>query len=143
MRAIAFGCSIFALCAAGCGLANAQATSARAIYRCEVGGVLTFSDRPCDPSAQIHELDGKALNTFEPPPTVPGSTRAVSKPKAPRKSSGRAVDPDAEKRKCERLAQALKDLRARQRTGYRASEGQRLRDRESKLKSQLRMARCS
>jgi hypothetical protein len=137
------GCWILALLTLAWGQANAQATSARAIYRCEIEGVLTFSDRPCDPDAQVHELDGSALNVFDPPATSAASPRAASKAKASKRSTGNVANRDAQKQKqtCDRLAQALKDVRARQRTGYRGSEGERLRDRESKLKSELRLAR--
>jgi len=141
MRSIPFGCSILAVCIALCGTANAQATNARAIYRCESGGALTFSDRPCDARSEVHTLDSKALNTFAPPPGGPAS-RSAAKPKSRKKSSGRAADRDKHEEKCERLAQGLKDVRAKQRSGYKASEGERLRDRERKLKSQLREARC-
>lgn len=138
------GCWMLALLALVWGHATAQATNARAIYRCEIEGVLTFSDRPCDPQAQLHELDGSALNVFDPPAASAAPPRARSRPKAATRSSGNLANGEAQKRKqrCERLAQALKDVRARQRTGYRAGAGERLREREAKLKSELRLAQC-
>jgi hypothetical protein len=147
MRPIAFGGSILVLCTVLCGHASAQATNSRAIYRCEAGGVLTFSDRPCTTGAEQYELDAKALNTFEPPPVSPASRRAAtqsqSAKRTSKKASGPAVDPAKRREKCERLTQSLKDVRAKQRSGYKAREGERLKDREAKLKSQLRESRCS
>lgn len=143
MRAIAFGGSILVLWTVLCGHASAQATNSRAIYRCEAGGVLTFSDRPCKTGDEQYELDSKALNTFEAPPVSPTSQRAAKRPQRSKKPSGPAIDPAERREKCERLTQSLKDVRARQRSGYKAREGERLKDRETKLKSQLRESRCS
>lgn len=144
MHAIVFGGSILVLCTALCGSATAQGTNARAIYRCEAGGVLTFSDRPCKQGAEPYELDAKVLNTFEPPPVQPSARRLATKSqsrKSGKKSSGSA-DPGNRKEKCERLSQSLKSLRSKQRSGYKAREADRLKERETKLKSQLREARC-
>ncbi len=141
MRTLVFCGSILVLCTALREPAHAQATNARAIYRCEVAGVLTFSDRPCQTGAEPYELDAKALNTFEPPPRSASPRTAAGRTVKTRQS---AAGPDAAKRKeqCERWAQGLRELRARQRSGYTAREGARLEEREAKLKSQLREARC-
>jgi hypothetical protein len=118
------------------------ANGAPAIYRCEIGGVMTFSDRPCAPDAVRHEIGNERVSIYKPPASAKtaSSASAKRKPRKPREPAG----PDIEKQKqtCERLAQRLRDIRAKYRAGYSASEGERLKDREAKLKSQLRMARC-
>jgi len=141
MHALACACSVLLACTV-CLMSARAETSARAIYRCEAGGVLTFSDRPCDSNATVHELDAGTLNTFEPTPVQPSARRAVPARKSTKKAAGAAMAADKHKQTCERLAQGLKDIRAKQRSGYKASEGERLKARETKLKSQLRTARC-
>ena len=61
-------CVFAALMLAGPGLlSNGQATAdAVSIYKCEVGGVPTFSDRPCSPQAELHELDDTSLYELTP-----------------------------------------------------------------------------
>jgi hypothetical protein len=44
--------------------------------------------------------------------------------------------------RCARLAKSLAKVRARMRSGYRASEGEQLRKREAGLKEQWRRERC-
>ena len=114
----------------------------RAIYRCEVNGVPVFSDRPCAPAAVEVELDPTAMNSYEPPPAS-----AARPTKKSREVSRRAEDPVAtlQKRKetCERLGQRLRDIRSKMRAGYKASEGEKLKERQRRLSSQFRSARCS
>jgi hypothetical protein len=117
------------------------AADAVSIYKCEVGGVLTFSDRPCSPQAELHELDESGVNTYDPPPVV-----RTAKPKATvRKTESRRADAQHEKRAetCARLTRSMKDVRSKMRTGYSAREGERLRDRLANLKDQQRESRCS
>ena len=48
------------------------AESARAsatIYRCEVDGVATFSDRPCGDQSSAYEPDAALVSTYTAPPT--------------------------------------------------------------------------
>lgn len=139
MRALTLGW--IALLAATMAM-NAAADS-RAIYRCEVNGVPSFSDRPCAPSADRIELDPADMNTYEAPPVANRSTPAPSKRNVPKQAGDPAGDLRKKKAACERIAQGLKDVRAKMRSGYKASEGQRLEDRQDRLKSQLRSARCS
>ena len=122
--------------------APALANGSPAIYRCEIDGVMTFSDRPCAPDAVRHQIDDERVSIYEPPAPSKTASTASARPK-PRKVR-ETVGPDIEKQKqtCERLAQRLKDIHSKYRAGYSASEGERLKDREAKLKSQLRMARC-
>lgn len=117
--------------------------SAAAVYRCHINGVLTFTDRPCGPVAELHELDTSQINTFE-ASALPKTPRpAAGKPKRKQNRPAQAIDPAKRAQTCERLTQSLKEVRSKMRAGYKASEGERLKERQAKLKSQLRLARCS
>lgn len=116
---------------------SADAGSSAAIYRCEIDGVPTFSDRPCGGLAQLHELDLGKLNTHAPPAVRPSTEKP---PSAKRAASVANAAKQAEI--CARLARDLREVRAKYRSGYSAKEGERLNEREAKLKAQLRSARC-
>jgi hypothetical protein len=112
----------------------------RVIYRCEIDGLVTFSDRPCSPAATIYQPD--SMNTYEAPPSLPAS-REQPAPRIPKKDVPPAADLAKHKQTCERLAQDLKYIRSKLRAGYKASEGEKLKARQERVKSQLRMARCN
>jgi hypothetical protein len=121
-----------------------EASSTSAIYRCEAGGTITFSDRPCDASARPYAPDSSRISTYE-APSVPQADPGRKQTK-PRKSKGSArgpsVDPLAKRAACDKLKNALKDIRARMRSGYSAKEGERLRERQQALQARLRADRC-
>jgi hypothetical protein len=113
--------------------------SDRAIYRCEIDGQLTFSDRPCAAAAQTYELDVKNANMYQAPPLQ------QTRPTAPRKTPATkdaVADLQKHKETCERLALRLKEIRSKQRGGYTAEQGERLKAAQERLKSQFRLARC-
>ena len=141
MRAIGCLCGAFLLMTAELLCSRQAVADAVSIYKCEVGGVLTFSDRPCSPQAELHELDETTMNTFDPPPiaATPKPKTTVRKTDAPR--AGAQQDKRAET--CARVTRSMKDVRSKMRTGYSAKEGERLRDRLAKLKDQQRQTRCS
>jgi hypothetical protein len=113
--------------------------SDRAIYRCEIDGQLTFSDRPCSPAAKTYELDAKNANTYQAPPLQQPSPPALRKAPA---TQNAIADLKKHKETCERLALRLKEVRSKQRTGYTAEQGERLKADQERLKSQFRLARC-
>jgi hypothetical protein len=121
-----------------------EASSNSAIYRCEAGGVITFSDRPCDSSARQYAPDSSRISTYE-APSVPQSEPGRKQTK-PRKSKGSArgpaADPLAKRAACDKLKNALKDIRARMRAGYSAKEGERLRERQQAVQARLRTDKC-
>jgi hypothetical protein len=120
-----------------CGLADAAKTAA--IYKCEIDGVPTFSDRPCGGAANLAQLDLGKINIHEaqarPEPTV-------ERPPAPKRKPAARIDATKRAETCARLAQSLKEVHAKLRSGYSAKERGRLKDREAKLKSELRLAQC-
>jgi hypothetical protein len=113
------------------------------VYRCTVGGVTTYSDRPCGPEAAPYQPDTSRVSTYDPPPTsraVAPAQPARSSPTRPRGSSG--ADPVRHKAACERLRNALKEVAARMRSGYNVKQGERLRERKAKLEQQRRAEKC-
>jgi Domain of unknown function (DUF4124) len=136
-----FSFQIAVLCGLGCLVPDLEAEASTSIYRCTLNGVTTFSDRPCDAAAEIHPVDTASMNTFE-APRVPAEKRTPLKRKAPRKPVVTRPDPAKQKETCDRLTRSLKNVRSTMRSGFKASEGEQLRNREDKLKAELRFAKC-
>lgn len=116
-------------------------TKATSVYRCELDGIATFSDRPCAADAVPHQLDAATLNTYAAPPL-----RTSGRPTAKSRSSKRPNEPPTaglkQQQVCERLKQRLKGIRSQLRAGYKVAAGERLKGRETRLKAELRSARC-
>lgn len=115
------------------------------IYRCEILGVTTFSDRPCDSSATTYQPDSSRISTYDPPAISaadPGSRQAQPhKRRAQARHS--AVAAQAKRAAaCARVRQSLKELRTRMRTGYSAKQGERLKERKAELERRWRVDRC-
>jgi Domain of unknown function (DUF4124) len=124
---------------------SVAASSASAIYRCEAEGVITFSDRPCDTSARQYEPDASRISTYDAPDVQ--ASAAHRKQKKPRKPQGPARGSGVNSRAkraaaCDKIRNALKDIRARMRAGYSAREGERLREREQTLRARSRTDKC-
>ena len=112
--------------------ADAEAAE-RTIYRCSIGGVTTFSDRPCGGSMVVHSLDSAVgreaavggASAGNPRHTVPARELQATRGKAVKRSSN---GKDAHALECARLDALLGRLRARMRAGYSGTEGERLRE---------------
>ena len=125
-------------------LVLAQSAAAQsAIYRCVVDGGTVFSDRPCDAGAEPHEIDDSRVTVYTPPANDKRATSAAVKaPKPQRPKAGRGPDPAKHKAACAKLDQALRDVRAKMRSGYRAKEGERLKARQRQLDDRRRLEKC-
>lgn len=121
----------------------------RTIYRCVLAGVTTFSDRPCGESIEVHSLESSAT----PAAAVPKSGASASMSELPQAAAkpvrappaGRANSAnhkDSRARECVRLDTELRRLRARMRAGYRAAEGERLRERQRAANARRRELPC-
>jgi hypothetical protein len=124
---------------------SVAAWCASAIYRCEKEGVVTFSDRPCDAAARQYAPDASRISTYDAPVVQASETRRKQKkPRKPQGSArGSAVNSQAQRAAaCDRIRNALKDIRARMRAGYSAKEGERLREREQTLQARWRTDKC-
>lgn len=120
-------------------LSGAQTT----IYRCAGEDAVVYSDQPCEPGADLHEMDDSRVTVYTPAPIAQrASTAAPKQPKASRARSERAADPAQHRAKCDRLDQGLRDVRTKMRSGYGAKEGERLKARQRQLGEQRRVQKC-
>ena len=113
------------------------------VYRCTVGGVTTFSDRPCTPEAVSYQPDTSRVSTYDPPP----ASRTPAPTQLPRKSPTRrrgASDADQARHAaaCDRIRNSLREVAQRMRAGYDVKQGERLRERKAKLEQQRREQKC-
>ena len=113
------------------------------VYRCTVGGVTTYSDRPCGPEAVEYQPDTSRVSTYDPPPPSPSAKAAEPARSSParRRASG-DQDQVRHAAACERIHSGLKDIAARMRSGYSARQGEQLRERKAKLEQQRRAQKC-
>jgi hypothetical protein len=117
--------------------------AAALIYRCTVGGVTTFSDRPCAAESAPYEPDTSRISTYDPPPANRTATSAApARPTLPRRRASGAEDQARRAAACERIRNGLRDVAARMRAGYDAKQGERLRERKTKLDQQRRAQKC-
>lgn len=115
-----------------------------AIYRCVVDGGTVYSDRPCAAGADPHEIDASRVTVYTPPAADKQTPSASVKPsKSQRSKAGRLPDPAKHKATCAKLDQALRDVRTKMRSGYRAKEGERLKARQRQLDDRRRSEKCS
>jgi hypothetical protein len=127
-------------------LASASASAGegetRSIFRCTVGDTTVFSDRPCDANTEPYRSES-SVNTYTPLPIEPRSPPPTSKrPRVDPQVARRAADQAKLAETCRRIERSLEDVRSRMRAGYTAKEGERLRERQAKLREQHRAARC-
>lgn len=117
----------------------------RPIYRCEVAGVVTFADLPCDSTAREYEADASRVSTYAAQP-VSKVTAAGAKQRKSAKRGGAAtsaVDSQAKQAaECARISGSLRDIRSKMRSGYSAKQGERLKERQTKLEERRRAKRC-
>jgi hypothetical protein len=112
------------------------------VYRCTVGGVTTYSDRPCAPQAVPYQPDTSRVSTYEPPP--PSRETAPAEPPRKLPTRKRAAGSDQVRRAaaCDRIRTSLKEIAQRMRAGYDVRQGERLRERKAKLEQQRRAQKC-
>jgi hypothetical protein len=130
--------------------ADAEAAE-RTIYRCTVGGVTTFSDRPCDDTIAVHSLDsavsrepaGSSKRTAAPPNRA--SPKFARAPRATRSNAFKRSSNDElpQARECARLDAQLQRLRSRMRAGYNGTEGERLRELYRTQRARRRALPCT
>jgi len=119
-----------------------SASADAAIFRCEIGGVTTFSDRPCGAESTTYAPTADRVSTYEAPPLSKQPARAATRPqkRAARTSIAREQQKLAEE--CRRIEATLRDIRSKQRAGYTAKEGERLKARQKTLNERRKAKRC-
>lgn len=120
--------------------------AARQIYRCEIAGVATFSDRPCGTAAHPYDVDPSRVSLLE-ASVPPGADKAASvgpsaghRAALPRQDDMAATDAKAEV--CRRLQRSLTRIASRMRAGYTARTGERLKAQRRELQAKRRARRC-
>ena len=113
------------------------------IYRCLGEAEAVYSDRPCSPSADPHEIDDSRVTVYTPTPAdKPATTASAKTIKARPPSKTRLPDPDKHRLACARLEQSLRDIRNKMRSGYGVEEGERLKTRQRQLDQRRRLQKC-
>jgi hypothetical protein len=112
------------------------------IYRCMVDGAVVFADRPCGNDAEPYDASDALVSSYEPTPV--SNELSGPAPKRVATTVRRETVPDRTRQaqSCAKLERALSDIRAKQRAGYTAKQGKRLRERQQKLAAQRRELRC-
>ena len=122
----------------------ATAIAASPIYRCEVSGITTFSDRPCAADSSEYVPDDQRVSTVK-VEHVPAATQTRPATRAKRSAPGKtsiAADQLKHKEECARIDRSLGEIRSKMRAGYDAKEGVRLRERQRKLTLDRREKKC-
>ena len=123
--------------------AEAGCPTPSAIYRCEVGDVITFSDRPCAVGTPLYQPDTSRVSTYSPPAATLEPERPAPARKPSRKRSQSNADSPAKRaQECSKLRSELDEIRSRMRAGYGVKEGERLRERQSRLRARWRDRHC-
>jgi hypothetical protein len=112
------------------------------VYRCIVGGVTTYSDRPCAPEAVPYQPDASRVSTYESPPPSRETTPAAPARKSPTRKRADGADQGRHDAACERIRNSLREVAGRMRAGYDVKQGERLRERKAKLEQQRRAQKC-
>jgi hypothetical protein len=131
---------------------SAPRTLRRVVYTCVSPGLVVFSDRPCGPLPQLHEvrlLDPAAGRTGAPAtvraPEPAATTRRDARPGRREPEGAEDDESDAaglQAATCRRLEHAVRALDDRMRSGYSAREAARLWARWREARSRLREADC-
>lgn len=121
-----------------------SASAASPIFRCEVSGVTTFSDRPCAADSSEYVPDDQRVSTVKAEHvSAPTQTRPVTRRKSSVPGKGSiAADQLKHKEECARIDRSLGEIRSKMRAGYDAQEGERLRERQRKLTLDRRGKKC-
>jgi len=119
---------------------------ARQVYRCEVAGVATFSDRPCDAEMRPYDLDLSRISILDTPAPSKSGKAAPSRSTVPRRAApsrqSEAAATAAQAEACRRLQQSLRKIASRMRAGYTAKAGERLQAQRRELQEKRRARRC-
>lgn len=122
-------------------LATAIAGSTATIYRCRTDTGLIFADRPCGTDSQPYEVDLGAVSVVE---TVAPRSRPASSAAGPqsRDRPRESPAPAPKTAACRHMEESLRKILATMRSGYSASQGEKLRQRKRDLEARRRQLKC-
>ncbi len=112
------------------------------IYQCTDGGQVVLSDRPCGPEAGSRWISPADINVHEAPSVSRRRSHGLRQSRVTPATADRAPAGKEEKATCERIAVELERMQSRMRAGYRAREGERLRERQRRLKERRYSLGC-
>src|SRR5690606_5039393 len=87
------------------------------VFRCEVEGIVTFSDRPCGSDAQLHEPDTTRVSTFVAPPLAspPRVRETPVRATGAKQTESIAALQAKHRERCTRIERSLRDIRSKMR----------------------------
>lgn len=122
--------------------APSLAVADSSIYRCVMNGVATYSDRHCGADSTAYTPDTDRVSTYAAPPLPKAPARTTSKPRPRAARSSIADEQRKHAEECRRIEEGLREVRSRQRAGYSAKEGERLKARLAKLSARRKSQKC-
>lgn len=137
--------------------AQAPPAGTHTIFRCEIAGVPTFSDRPCASAVQFPTAESASvepdtvelgtINILKSPTAVAASPSTSAAKQLPPRTTAASQRSTAASRNskadaCGRIEQSLRKIASKMRSGYRAKEGERLRQRKEELEQKRQARRC-
>ena len=136
----------YAILAEGPSKQELRPGKAQTIYRCQIAGVGTFSDRPCGDSIEQYDAGLSRLSILD-SPAVPARTSERKSERAPRSPRNRTDDAEdaAQAKKaaaCRSSHDSLHKISEHMRAGYSAKQGERLRTRKKDLEEKRRTLGC-
>jgi hypothetical protein len=131
--------AIFAVTAAYA--ADAPQPVHRPIYRCELNGVITFSDRACGDTIEVYKLEFDNAEHARAPEKAPAKPRLMAAQPTVRKVA-EPKQTASHQEACERMDDSARKIRSQMRAGYDAKEGNRLRERLAQVQERRRAQKC-
>ena len=130
--------AVFAVTAAYA--ADAPKPGHRPIYRCELNGVLTFSDKACGGTIEVYKMEFDNAEHGRATEGSPGKARRAAPP--PARTVADSKQTVSLRQECERMDESVRKIRSQMRAGYDAKEGDRLRERLAHLQERRRAQKC-
>ncbi len=115
-----------------------ESTAGAAVYECNVNGQRIFSDQVCAPNATTRDI-GES-NRMQGHTISRRTEHEASLPRRQRSSDG--DDITARKQQCNKIRQQQEAIVSKEREGYNAKQGERLRERRDELTARYQTLRC-
>ena len=121
--------------------ADAPKPGHRQIYRCELNGVLTFSDKACGGTIEVYKMEFDNAEQGKASEGSPGKARSAAAP-PPARTVADSKQTVSHRQECERMDESVRRIRSQMRAGYDAKEGDRLRERLAQVQERRRAQKC-
>jgi hypothetical protein len=114
------------------------------IFRCVVDGRAVFGDKPCPDTLSV-EVSVASHNTYrgaESAPSKPSSLRPSAQRQASKPDRSAEVAEQKQQERCRNFTKQLAQIESTMRAGYKAKQGEKLRDRQRALQERQVAERC-